>query len=148
VLGYCLFPLTIAALVNRIFHNPFVRLPVIVVTYAWSALGIILIAISDADNSLGVSVTWKSTRGQEMVGHLSHVIVLLCLGLYYPHFELTEYINWHVLPSTLELCEDACPLACLGFSDSERSSDAALHHLFWSPFTSFIRRLINGERIG
>ena len=43
VLGYCLFPLTVAALINRIFQSPFVRVPVIVVTYAWSALGIILI---------------------------------------------------------------------------------------------------------
>lgn len=41
--------------------------------------------------SLGVGVTWKSTRGQEMVGHLSHAIVLFCLGLYYPYYQLAEY---------------------------------------------------------
>jgi hypothetical protein len=40
VLGYCLFPLTIAALINVFVHTFFVRLPVFAVTYAWSALGI------------------------------------------------------------------------------------------------------------
>jgi protein YIPF6 len=40
VLGYCLFPLTIAALINLFVHTVFVRLPVIAVTYVWSALGI------------------------------------------------------------------------------------------------------------
>lgn len=39
VLGYCLFPLTIAALINVFVHTVFVRLPVIVVTYCWSAFG-------------------------------------------------------------------------------------------------------------
>jgi len=38
VLGYCLFPLTIAALINVFVHTFFVRLPVIVVTYCWSAI--------------------------------------------------------------------------------------------------------------
>jgi len=37
VLGYCLFPLTIAALINVFVHTIFVRLPVFAVTYAWSA---------------------------------------------------------------------------------------------------------------
>jgi hypothetical protein len=41
--------------------------------------------------SLGFGVTWKSTRGQEMVGHLSHAIVLFCLGIYYPYYQLAEY---------------------------------------------------------
>jgi hypothetical protein len=39
VLGYCLFPLTIAALINIFVHTFFVRLPVFAVTYAWSAFG-------------------------------------------------------------------------------------------------------------
>lgn len=39
VLGYCLFPLTIAALINVFVHTIFVRLPVIAVTYVWSAFG-------------------------------------------------------------------------------------------------------------
>jgi hypothetical protein len=41
--------------------------------------------------SLGFGVTWKPTRGQEMVGHLSHAIVLFCLGVYYPYYELADY---------------------------------------------------------
>ena len=41
VLGYCLFPLTIAALINVFVHTIFVRLPVIAVTYIWSAFGTI-----------------------------------------------------------------------------------------------------------
>jgi protein YIPF6 len=40
VLGYCLFPLTIAALINVFVHTFFVRLPVFAVTYVWSAFGI------------------------------------------------------------------------------------------------------------
>lgn len=39
VMGYCLFPLTIAALINVFVHTFFVRLPVIAVTYCWSAFG-------------------------------------------------------------------------------------------------------------
>lgn len=39
VLGYCLFPLTIAALINVFVHTIIVRLPVIAVTYIWSAFG-------------------------------------------------------------------------------------------------------------
>jgi len=39
VLGYCLFPLTIAALINVFVRTIFVRLPVIAVTYCWSAFG-------------------------------------------------------------------------------------------------------------
>ena len=38
-MGYCLFPLTIAALIHAFVHTYFVRLPVIAVTYCWSALG-------------------------------------------------------------------------------------------------------------
>jgi len=40
VLGYCLFPLTISALINVFVHNFFVRVPVFVVTYTWSAIGL------------------------------------------------------------------------------------------------------------
>lgn len=40
VLGYCLFPLTIAALINVFVHTIFVRLPVVALTYIWSAFGI------------------------------------------------------------------------------------------------------------
>ena len=40
VLGYCLFPLTIAALINTFVGTFFVRLPVFAVTYAWSTIGI------------------------------------------------------------------------------------------------------------
>jgi hypothetical protein len=41
-LGYCLFPLTIAALINVFVHTIIVRLPVICVTYVWSAFGMFL----------------------------------------------------------------------------------------------------------
>jgi hypothetical protein len=43
VLGYCLFPLTIAALINTFVHTFIVRLPVFAVTYAWSAIGMSLL---------------------------------------------------------------------------------------------------------
>jgi hypothetical protein len=38
-LGYCLFPLTVAALVNIFVHTMFVRLPVIAVMYVWTCYG-------------------------------------------------------------------------------------------------------------
>jgi len=60
VLGYCLFPLTIAALVNLFVHTFFVRVPVIAVTYAWSAIGMLRIDVSLMKFSFGVGVAWKS----------------------------------------------------------------------------------------
>jgi hypothetical protein len=99
VLGYCLFPLTIAAFINVFVHTPFVRLPVIVITYAWSSLGLLLLRVTN--DSFGVCLTWKSTPGKKMVGYLSFVIILFRLGIHYPHFELefnyplfTSYIHY------------------------------------------------------
>lgn len=40
VLGYCLFPLTIAALINIFVDKILVRLPVAAITYTWSSIGI------------------------------------------------------------------------------------------------------------
>lgn len=47
MLGYCLFPLTIAALINVFVHTIFVRLPVFAVTYAWSAFGMVYEGCAD-----------------------------------------------------------------------------------------------------
>jgi len=55
-----LFPLTIAALVNLFVHTFFVRVPVIAVTYAWSAIGMLRIDVSLMKFSFGVGVAWKS----------------------------------------------------------------------------------------
>jgi len=98
-------------------------------------LGVLLVLFSsilfDVDNSLGVSVAWKSTRGQEMVGHLSHVIILLCLGIYYPYFKLVDYM----------LCSRLYPyvsLTCLCVCNSERSRLKALPPFFGDHFPVFI----------
>jgi protein YIPF6 len=61
VLGYCLFPLTIAALINVFVHTIFVRLPVIAVTYVWSAFGMFPLFYSFLYCSFCVRVAWKST---------------------------------------------------------------------------------------
>jgi len=66
-----------------------------------------------------------------MVGHLSHVIVLLCLGIYYPYFKLANYMLYS------RLYRDVF-LACLCFSDSERSRLEALPPFFGVHFPVFI----------
>lgn len=95
VLGYCLFPLTIAALINVFVHTFFIRLPVIAVTYTWSAIGsylrpkVLLILLS-----FGVGITWKPTWGPKMACHLPLVVVLFRIGVYHSYFKLKATITF------------------------------------------------------
>ena len=87
VLGYCLFPLTISALISVLVPKIFVKLPVIVVTYCWSAFGTLALK-KQTNGSLGVCVAWKSTRKEKLACYLSFAFVLFRFGVYDPHFEL------------------------------------------------------------
>ena len=112
MLGYCLFPLTIAALINVFVHTIIIRLPVIAVTYIWSAFGrspcpppsplsaLLLshcplicllffeISLTDFSFSECVGFAWESVRRTEVAGYLSSSIILLCSGIYHPYIEL------------------------------------------------------------
>jgi drug/metabolite transporter (DMT)-like permease len=81
-----LFPLSVAALITTFVHTIFVRLPVVVLTFAWSAIGITLKEF--ADYSVYFGVTWKSARRAKVVSYLSLIFVLLCALLHNPHIKL------------------------------------------------------------
>ena len=87
-MGYCLFPLTIAALINVFVHTIIVRLPVICVTYVWSAFGMFPEIWDEADSSVGVGVAWKSIGRTKMAGYLSTAVVLFRAGIYDTYLEL------------------------------------------------------------
>jgi hypothetical protein len=89
VLGYCLFPLTIAALINVFVHTIIVRLPVICVTYVWSSFGMTLVS-DGADSSVGVGFAWKSIGRTEVAGYLSTIAVLFRAGIHDTYLELTS----------------------------------------------------------